>query len=275
MLPRGLAVVFAFAMTVSAQPASSDEAMVPFPGITFVMGTEIDRIDALLSRFNVKRRELFLAETPAHPVSLRPFLIDRTEVTNSAYKAFLEHHREWQKDRLAGSRHNGSYLQNWAEGSYPNGEEKMPVIFVTWDAAAAFCRAAGKRLPTEAEWEFAASGGRPLEFPWGDEMPDRTKANWSETGLHRPAPVASFPPNGAGLYDMAGNVWEFVEDLWTDNYSSAPGQQSPERRVIRGGSFDAAAINLRVRYRDSHPSIGAGPHVGFRRARAAGTCDLM
>jgi formylglycine-generating enzyme len=141
----------------------------------------------------------------------------------------------------------------------------LPVTLITWHAAVAYCESVGKRLPAEAEWEFAAGRGATIEFPWGNEMPDAAKANWLGTGLGHPVAVGTFPPTGAGLYDMAGNVWEFVQDKWRDSYGAA---ESPDRRVIRGGSFGGSPVNLRIRYRDSHPETGAAPHVGFRCARS-------
>ena len=120
-------------------------------------------------------------------------------------------------------------------------------------------------MPSEAEWEFAAGRGLPAEFPWGDAAPDTTNANWSGAKMGKPALVGSFPP-AHGLHDMAGNVWEFVADPWKDSYLDTA-KPSPGRRVIRGGSFGGSPVNLRVRYRDSHPELGAGPHVGFRCAK--------
>jgi sulfatase modifying factor 1 len=240
-----------------------DEVQLP-PG-TFTMGTSEARVDVLLARGMAKRRELFAAELPAHKKQLRAFLIDRTEVTNAAFKAFVDAHPEWTRERLAADRHNGEYLKTWTGGSYPTGEADLPVTFITWHAASAFCEAAGKRLPTEAEWEFAAGRDGAAEFPWGDEAPDATKANWSGANLGKPSPVGRYPA-AHGLHDMAGNVWEYVADLWKDSYLNGA-KTSPGRRVIRGGSFGGSPVNLRVRYRDSHPELGAGPHVGFRCAR--------
>jgi formylglycine-generating enzyme required for sulfatase activity len=241
-------------------------SMAHMSGQTFVMGTNPGNIERLMARFGTKRRELFITEIPAHEVSLREFSIDRTEVTNAAFRVFVETHPEWTRERLQRDRHNGEYLRHWINGSYPADEAETPATFITWDAAAAYCSSVGKRLPTEAEWEFAAGGGQSWEFPWGDEMPDATRANWSGTGIGKATRVASFPPTGSGVHDLAGNVWEFVQDAWSDSYN-AP-SPSPGRRVIRGGSYGAAAINLRVRYRDSHSEIGAGPHVGFRCAQS-------
>jgi formylglycine-generating enzyme required for sulfatase activity len=234
-------------------------------GNAFVMGTPAQRVDALMTRFGSKRRELFASEVPAHHVTTKSFLIDRTEVTNSAFKRFVDAYPEWLPDRLPANQHNGDYLKHWSDGAYPAGAENHPVTYVTWPAAASFCKSVGKRLPTEVEWEFAAGNGASAEFPWGDSMPDAFRANWSGAKVGAPARVGSFPPV-RGLYDMAGNVWEFVEDAWTDNYEPSS-KTSSDRRVIRGGSFGGSAVNLRVRYRDSHPALGAGPHVGFRCAR--------
>jgi sulfatase modifying factor 1 len=264
---RYFIIAFAIGASIRAQPAVETPGEASFAGGTFVMGTAAAQVDELMARFSVRRRERFSAELPAHAVEIRPFAIDRTEVTNRAFLNFVIRHPEWRKERIPASEHNGDYLRIWVDGRYPQGDDNLPVTFITWAAASDFCQASGKRLPTEAEWEYAASGGKAIEFPWGEAMPDGAIANWSATGLHKPARVASFPPTAGGLYDMAGNVWEFVADRWSDDYASAPRQLSPERRVIRGGSFDAAAINLRVHYRDSHPASGAGPHVGFRCAR--------
>jgi len=251
------------AITLFAQ-AELTHGMADIPAAIFTMGTDSSQVAALMVQFNTRRREMFASELPAHRAEVTPFAIDRTEVTNAAFKGFLDAHPEWTAARIPPARQNGDYLKTWSGGTYPAGEANLPVTFMTWDAATAFCKSQGKRLPTEAEWEFAASGGRRVEFPWGDAMPDKTSANWSGAGIGRAAPVGSFPA-ASGLYDMAGNVWEFVQDEWTASYADST--RSPGRRVIRGGSFEGAAINLRVRFRDSHPEIGAGPHVGFRCAK--------
>jgi formylglycine-generating enzyme required for sulfatase activity len=254
-------VMCSLALCVSAQ--RQDELRVP--GGTFTMGTSEARVGELMARFSSKRRELFAAELPEHRARVDAFFIDRTEVTNAAFKAFVDAHPDWSRERLAADRHNGEYLKTWIGGSFPAGEADLPVTFITWHAAATFCEMSGRRLPTEAEWEFAAGRGSAAEFPWGDEMPDAGKANWSGTTIGKPSAVGRFPAFH-DLHDMAGNVWEFVADPWQDNYQDGA-KRSPGRRVIRGGSFGGSPVNLRVRYRDSHPELGAGPHVGFRCAR--------
>jgi formylglycine-generating enzyme len=254
------------------------------PRVTFMMGTEASAVPRLLQRFGVRRAELFESESPRHSVKLSPFYIDRHEVTNAQFKKFLDRNPGWSPARIPSKYHNGEYLKHWATGTYPAGLADHPVVNVSWHAAVAFCRWEGKRLPTEAEWEYAARGGlRDREFPWGDEMPDSSRVNYRESGLGAAARVGSYAPNGYGLYDMAGNVWEFVADAWGpyalgaqadpvaggemlagDGYLSVTG-----RRVIRGGSWGGAPVNLRVAYRDSHPAEGARDFVGFRCAASA------
>ena len=259
-------LVIAVACSLISAVAAQGTSDVAVPGGSFTMGTSESSVDVLMARFSSKRRELFASELPAHAVSVPAFFVDRTEVTNAAFKTFVDMHPEWSREQLTAERHNGDYLKTWVGGSYPAGESDLPVTFITWHAATAYCESAGKRLPTEAEWEFAAGRGLTAEFPWGEDAPDATKANWSGAKIGKPSPVGSFPP-AHGLYDMAGNVWEFTSDAWKDSYLDTA-KASSGRRVIRGGSFGGSPVNLRVRYRDSHPELGAGPHVGFRCARA-------
>jgi formylglycine-generating enzyme len=265
-----LAVAHASLAASAGAPSKREvRGMVPLAGGTFVMGTEPARVEALCQRFNTTHRDLFLPEVPAHTVTVPSFSIDRTEVTNADFKMFVERHPEWAPGAVGANRQKGEYLKHWRSGTFPSGAADVPVTYVTWSAAKACCESSGNRLPTEAEWEFAARGGlASAEFPWGDEAPDARRANWSGTGIGAPTRVARYPPNPYGLYDLAGNVWEFVEESWTDDYSQAASPTPQDRHVIRGGSFGGSAVNLRVRYRDSHPAAGAGPHVGFRCARS-------
>jgi len=190
-------------------------------------------------------------------------------------------------------------------GSTIEGREAEPVVHVAFEDAAAYAKWAGKRLPTEAEWEYAARGGLDGKVNgWGDEPVDATRCNiWTghfpdrdtgEDGFAGVAPVKSFPPNGYGLYDMAGNVWEWCSDLYRpDAYALAaaaagedgvvenpggptqsldpPNPYAPQMRVQRGGSFlcnDSYCASYRVSARmPGSPDTGAS-HVGFRCVRA-------
>ncbi|MBL9118887.1 MAG: formylglycine-generating enzyme family protein [Phycisphaerae bacterium] len=194
---------------------------------------------------------------------------------------------------------------SWRHPSGPHttleGKDDHPVVHVSWDDAVAYCAWAGKRLPTEAEWEFAARGGLDQAVNvWGNEPVDHTRANtWQghfpdhntrEDGFVGAAPVRSFPPNGYGLYDMAGNVWEWCADRFrADEYSrrvEAAGQgavvadpkgppnssdprnpHAPESRVHRGGSFlcsDRYCASYRPSARMASPPDNAMQHLGFR-----------
>lgn len=254
-------------------------------GAIFEMGTDAAEVPRLLETFGVRRAELFTSESPRRLVTLGSFYLDRHEVTNARFRRFLERHHEWRRGRIPASLHNGDYLKHWDGDEFPQGKGDHPVVNVTWHAAVAFCRAEGKRLPTEAEWEYAARGGlKGGAFPWGDEMPDATRANFHASNIGGTSAVGSYAANGYGLFDMAGNVWEFVADEWGPY---APGAASnpvagrdlfsageaylrvSTRRVIRGGSYGGAPVNLRVAYRDSHPPEGARDFVGFRCAKSA------
>jgi formylglycine-generating enzyme required for sulfatase activity len=210
-------------------------------------------------------------ESPAHRPMIRPFRIDRHEVTNQRYRRCVE----------AGACTAPISTASKTRRRYFDGAryDEFPVVNVTWYQAQAFCRWDGGRLPTEAEWEKAARGVRDRRvYPWGDRRPDCSLANFggpdgcggdtAEVGA-RPAGRSPY-----GAHDMAGNVWEWVSD-W---YDSAFYRRSPSRdprgprwgsfKVMRGGCFDTAPDGLRVSCRNHDLPTSAQPNVGFRCARA-------
>ncbi len=235
---------------------------------------------------------------PAHKVSTGAFYADRYEVTNKLYSAFLN-------DVKPGEGPDGKRLKwvvlrsdlddpqraGWwpteiiiEDGKYRafEGFENMPVMTVSWEGAKAYCEWAGKRLPTEAEWEKAARGGLDGKaYPWGNEIPTggvifgRT---WRDN--QRPAPterVGNYHDNGYGLYDTAGNVWEWCSD-WYDKgyYSGSPadnpkGPASGTAKVLRGGSWFNSPYTLRVAIRNFSIPTALNDAVGFRCVQDANT----
>lgn len=262
--------------------------MILIPAATFEMGTDAADIPKLQEIFKIRRAEMFSDETPRHRVKIDSFYLDKYEVTNADFKKFLDKNPAWRKDKIPAQFHNGKYLQLWNGNKlFFKAQANQSVVFVSWYAAVAFCQSQGKRLPTEAEWEFAARGGLPGKaFPWGDEPADKTRANFDESAIGEATAVGSYPANGYGLFDMAGNVWEFLADEWQKYPASAEMQINPvagddfflkdsyrqikTRRVIRGGSYGGVPLNMRVTFRDSHLPENAVDYVGFRCAQNAG-----
>ena len=195
-------------------------------------------------------------ERPVHTVYLDTFYMDETEVTNAMYRTFVEStgHRipyHWENPGKAAQLEKSNF----------------PVIYVSWHDAMAYAKWAGKRLPTEAEWEYAARGGRiGQRYPWGNE-PSHAHANYSGKGerdeWYWPAPVKNFPQNDYGLYDMVGNVWEWCLDEYDRDFYSTSRRNNPvagrwtpltnddflnltDHRVWRGGAWDSGPKGFTV-----------------------------
>jgi formylglycine-generating enzyme required for sulfatase activity len=295
--------------------------MVWIPGGQFFMGC--DRPDMMDAQ-------------PVHLVSVDGFWMDKTEVTNEQFERFVAAtgnvtvaDRKPDPKDLPGvpleklvpgsivfTPPQGevdlnqpyswwSYVPgaNWRHPEGPQsdikGREKHPVVHVCWHDAVAYARWAGKRLPTEAEWEFAARGGLDRQpYCWGDELKPGGKwmaniwqgrfpsENTAEDGFRGTAPVGSFPPNGYGLNDMAGNVWEWCADWYRPDYYQASPPHNPQgpddsfdpdeptipKRVQRGGSYLCSDLYC-TRYLPGARGKGAldsgQTHVGFRCVRSS------
>lgn len=248
-----------------------------------------------------------------HTVRLESFSMDTTSVTNAAFAAFVEatgyvteaeqfgysavFHLALQADRadIVGQPpqtpwwlgvEGATWSRPGGRHSSIDGREDHPVIHVSWNDAIAYCDWAGRRLPTEAEWEYASRGGLPAKrYPWGDAHPDSPAwkcniwqgtfptVNTSDDGYLTTAPVRTYEPNGYGLWQTVGNVWEWCAD-WFDAgyYQQSPvdnpqGPGSGQARVMRGGSFlchDSYCNRYRNSARSSNTPDSSMSNTGFR-----------
>ena len=248
--------------------------MVLIPAGTFQMGSD----DASASD----------DEQPVHTVTLEAFYIDIYPVTNAQYLDFLRANPEWQKDKIEVKFTSHKYLRHWSAFGYPGGKANHPVTYVSWYAAMAYALSEGKRLPTEAEWEYAARGGLAGQtYPWGNDI-FPYYANYGRD-LDDTTAVGQYPANGYGLYDMAGNVREWCFDLYgtsfyagsQDSRNPICGSPPPQKlvdlsslgfsyapRVLRGGSWKGHPGNLRVANRYRNKPTYASSHLGFRCVKA-------
>jgi sulfatase modifying factor 1 len=270
--------------------------MITLPGGRFRMGT--DDPDGFPAD----------GEGPVREVTVRPFAIDPCCVTNDRFAAFAgDTGYVTEAERLGWSFVFARFLPgplrrvservpetpwwfgvegaSWRRpegpGSELAGRGDHPVVHVSWRDASAFCRWAGVRLPTEAEWEYAARGGLDqARYPWGDELTPGGQhrcniwqgqfpvRNTADDGYAGTAPVDAYLPNGFGLYNLAGNVWEWCQDRWSAP-GQPPGRGDDAARVMRGGSYlchESYCNRYRVAARTSNaPDAGVG-NLGFRCA---------
>ena len=243
--------------------------------------TEMVRIPA--DEFQMGSKEDFIV-APVHTVYLDEFYIDPYEVTNAQFKAFVDANPEWSKENIPSKYHNGNYLKLWNGNDYPIEKANYPVVYVSWYAAMAYAKWKGKRLPTEAEWEKAARGGAVgKRYVWGDSG-DPSKANYGYYGKGT-KPVGSYLPNGYGLYNMDGNVWELCLDRYDGNFYWRSPKKNPivgvpdiealmenfttvrTKRVSRGGSWNTFGPAY-VSSRGSDMPTNTNGWLGFRCARS-------
>jgi serine/threonine-protein kinase len=215
------------------------------------------------------------AEGPRHEIYLGAFWIDRTEVTNAQYRTCVE----------AGVCEEPTVC-DWGAPTYTEGSKAdHPVVCVDWNDARTYCQWAGKRLPTEAEWEKAARGTDEFIYPWGDtfdgrlvnscdincEFVERKNEDWDD-GYTDTAPVGSYADGASpyGAWDMAGNVWEWVSDWYDGSYyalspnSNPPGPDTGTFKVARGGSWYDPWYHARAATRRGHDLSDRGSIFGIR-----------
>ncbi len=253
---------------------TDDGRMVRLPAGTFLMGlTDEDPFD--------------MQNAGRIRVSMSPFYLDRFEVTNAEYRAYLDSlDRSTRRQRRPDSTVWESQQAGitWQNYFYSNTYADHPVVAITWNQARAYCQWERKRLPTEAEWEYAARSGEIGGiYPWAGFNPqtrsgrylanyDPGRAGQDADGHAFTAPVGSYPPSTWGLHDMSGNVAEWVADTYTSTYAQHSDlnpywQEANEpRHVVRGGSWSSNAFRIGVGFRDYEAATNASLQIGFRCA---------
>lgn len=226
--------------------------MVLIPAGTFMMGS--DDADALIDT------------KPAHEVYLNEFWIDKYEVTNARFARCVESGYCYEPRDLSSAAHDDYY----ANEDFAN----YPVIHVDWNQANAYCSWAGKRLPTEAEWEKAARGDASFTYPWGNDLPENLPMQVGLFGTGDTAPVDAFPEGVSpyGAYNMGGNVWEWTADQYDPFYYSKSPSDDPRSvtggndYVIRGYSWAYPFSRYEITARNSSYILNHTYDLGFRCA---------
>jgi formylglycine-generating enzyme required for sulfatase activity len=261
-----------------AELKRQQEARVPKPAAPPVLGKSIVGRDGA-SMVLVPAGEFVMGsdaedEAPPHRVYLDAFYIDRYEVTNARYLKFVEATRHRAPQHVVDPQYD-----LWIGAALSQGVADLPVVNVDWSDADAYCKWAGKRLPTEAEWEKAARGTDGRLYPWGDEAPSFARLNFSRRwqGAHTLQPVGSYEAGSSpyGAQDMAGNVWEWVSD-WYDAGAYAAGPERNPRgpsggasKILRGGSWTNSPDTVRVTHRREEDPEMRNSDTGFRCAQSA------
>jgi len=239
-------ILLAFLTCNSIYSQVEDQNMVLIPAGEFIMG---------------KNSSSPTDWQPEHKVTIDAFYLDKYEVTNKQYYEYC-------------TKTNTPLPEFWESSQFKCSLEypDHPVIGVSFIDAVRYAHWAGKRLPTEAEWEYAARGGLPnSNFPWGNQI-DSTLVNYGKK-YKTTLKVGSFKPNGYGLFDMGGNVWEWTSDNYSDDFYSRSPSQNPTGpstgrfKVIRGGSWHSGAMCVQTYYRNGLSSSWIDFAVGFRCAK--------
>jgi formylglycine-generating enzyme required for sulfatase activity len=232
---------------------------------------------------------VFDREGPRHRVWLDAYYLDRYEVTNALFERFVratayrttaerEGHgwsRQYRDERWQWIKLDGAYFRQ-PGGSGTASEPSHPVVMVSWNDADTYCRLAGKRLPTEAEWEKAARGTDGRRYPWGDAW-DAARAN-AEMKVGSTSPVGRFPSGASpyDIHDLAGNVFEWVADWHDDTYYRRSPERNPRgpetgtEKGLRGGAWTKLAIFVRATFREASVPTDRNDLIGFRCAKSAG-----
>jgi formylglycine-generating enzyme required for sulfatase activity len=265
--------------------------MVYVPAGRFMMGSASTEIEAVYQQAeredSAAEREWFTRETPQHPQLISaPFWLDLTPVTNASYAAFVEaggyrprygeteQESYWTPAGLAWLRSSG---KTGPTDHFASTKPEQPRVGICWHEAHAYCRWRGGRLPTEAEWEWAARGPDSRTYPWGNDfISAQAEVVYLENSGGKTAPVGeglrTRAKSWVGALDMSGNVWEWVSSFYRPYpYESTDEREvadAPDFRVLRGGGWFNPATNLRAAFRFRFDDIDQMSALGFRCARA-------
>lgn len=254
ILAGGLGISFS-TLTPESKPHPSGEMIFVAPGF-FYRGTTDKEIQRIAGKYDVPAN-WFMDETPRAGIHVSDFWIDKYEVTNEKYKMFVD-------------KGFGKVPRNWIANFYPVNKKYHPVIDVSWYDAGHYCVWAGKRLPTEEEWEKAARGPNNYEFPWGDKF-EIEKANVKENQIGGTTAIGVYGANKSGyeVFDMSGNVYEWTSSSYTpyegSNYVSE--RFGEEFRVARGGSWRDPLVDGRAASRRRFHPWHNSNDIGFRCAK--------
>jgi len=230
--------------------ATEREGMIRLPGGEFTVGSSDSRAPS--------------NERPPRKATVAPFWIDKTEVTVAAYRACVDR------------RFCVAPTQTSASCTYGLGDDELPVSCVRWKEADTFCRASGKRLPSEVEWEFAARGTLPHRYPWGGwgtscafAVTLKSEATFRSCGTDRPSRVGQHPTGATpfGVLDLSGNVEEWVADFYAESRTGTAPPAAGASHVLRGGGWLSTPSTSRTTSRSWGSALEAGPNVGFRCAK--------
>ncbi|MGO9257589.1 MAG: SUMF1/EgtB/PvdO family nonheme iron enzyme [Bryobacteraceae bacterium] len=252
LIPFEIRLEAANALGQAGDPRLARNNRVPLSGGRFLMGAQKD--DTGAPNFDP---EADPNESPLKEVEVAPFFMGRYPVTVAEYERFIEERGYGIPDYWrAGGFGESTEPEGW-EGQLE--QPNRPVVGVSWHEASAYCAWTKGRLPTEAEWEYAARADRRcVRYPWGNEDPDERRANYGYNGSpDAPTPVGLYPSGATptGIHDLAGNVWEWVEDSYDGD---------DEKKVLRGGGWGVNPWDLRVSDRDGNHRIGRNDVIGFR-----------
>jgi gamma-glutamyl hercynylcysteine S-oxide synthase len=269
--------------------------MIAIPAGEFVMGISAEQAENFVREFFQPQTDvspyLFFKEVPQHTVKVESFEISKLETTNQEFQEFVDSggyqnsqfwkelltieelntdFERWERIKLFQDRSGKPGPATWTDGRFPEGKGNEPVEGVSWFEATAYCRWKNLRLPSEAEWEYAARGRDRRTFAWGDNKDLVPKPPQGQKTELKNAGSAEYDVSPFGVMDLSGNVSEWVDDVWHPYPNSPIGELKkvdPSYGITRGGNYLVNAAQYRVTYRQREARLTRSIGLGFRCAR--------